>query len=89
MLDRHAGHTSGHTPQAAARRDRSKVMSKHSRISGSMSPLLWLAPLPFVLAMCLPVDAPRVDTGSAPLEQVAAAPAQPVAEAASAATAAR
>ena len=49
-------------------------MSKHSRISGSMSPLLWLAPLPFVLAMCLPVDAPRVDTGSAPLEQVAAAP---------------
>jgi hypothetical protein len=66
-------------------------MSKHSGISGSMSPLLWLAPLPFVLAMCLPIDTPRTDAGSAPLQQVAtaAAPAQPVAEAASAATAAR
>ncbi|HSC00214.1 MAG TPA: hypothetical protein VLE45_09890 [Burkholderiaceae bacterium] len=53
-------------------------MSLHSRISASVSPLLWLAPLPFVLAMCLPVQ-PR--SGSAPgVERVAssvtAAPAQ-------------
>lgn len=44
-------------------------MSLHSRISSSVSPLLWLAPLPFVLAMCLPVQ-PR--TGAEPpIERVA------------------
>jgi len=31
-------------------------MSRHSRTPVSVSPLLWLAPLPFVLAMCLPMD---------------------------------
>ena len=36
-------------------------MGKHFTISTSVSPLLWLAPLPFVLAMCLPLDLPRAD----------------------------
>lgn len=53
-------------------------MSLHSRISASVSPLLWLAPLPFVLAMCLPVQ-PRPGAGPG-IEQAAssvtAAPAQ-------------
>ncbi|HET7525389.1 MAG TPA: hypothetical protein VFK10_05545 [Burkholderiaceae bacterium] len=46
-------------------------MSRHSRTPVVVSPLLWLAPLPFVLAMCLPMDL----TGSAepPAERVAAA----------------
>ena len=33
-------------------------MSKHSTVSGPVSPLVWLIPLPFLLAMCLPVDLP-------------------------------
>ena len=36
-----------------------QIVSKHSRIPGSVSPLLWLAPLPFALAMCLPLDLSR------------------------------
>ena len=58
-------------------------MSKHSRISASVSPLLWLAPLPFVLAMCLPL-APRSDADTPQAHRVAdAASAQTVAQAAS------
>lgn len=34
-------------------------MSKHSRVSARVSPLLWLVPLPFVLAAFVPVDLPR------------------------------
>jgi hypothetical protein len=65
-------------------------MSKHSRISDSVSPLLWLAPLPFVLAMCLPLELPgshseppridRVATAAAanpPTEPAASAPQAP------------
>jgi hypothetical protein len=62
-------------------------MSKHSRISSSVSPLLWLAPLPFVLAMCLPLELPRADAGRHDVEHVATVPgkAQVMADAASAA----
>ena len=62
-------------------------MSKQSRIPGSVSPLLWLAPLPFVLAMCLPLDLPRADTERADFDRVAVAPerVQPPSDAASAA----
>ena len=48
-------------------------MSKHSRISASVSPLLWLAPLPFALAMCLPVDLSRSTPTPAGFERVAVA----------------
>jgi hypothetical protein len=48
-------------------------MSKQSRISGSVSPLLWLAPLPFALAMCLPLDLSRSGTAPAGFDRVAAA----------------
>ena len=48
-------------------------MSKQSRISGSVSPLLWLAPLPFALAMCLPVDLSRNTLAPAGHDRVAAA----------------
>ena len=60
-------------------------MSLHSRIAVSVSPLLWLAPLPFVLAMCLPLE---LHTSNAePTRTVATAPeaAQPIDHAASAA----
>ena len=60
-------------------------MSQHSRISSSVSPLLWLVPVPFVLAMCLPVQ-PRSDSAPGP---DAAASAQTLAQAASAAQTAR
>jgi hypothetical protein len=46
-------------------------MSKQSRIPGSVSPLLWLAPLPFALAMCLPLDLSRSAVPVGP-ERVAA-----------------
>ena len=61
-------------------------MSKQSRITGSVSPLLWLAPLPFALAMCLPVDWSRSTPAAADFDRVAAAPqsAQPQGFAASA-----
>ena len=48
-------------------------MSLHSRISSSVSPLLWLAPLPFALAMCLPVDLSRSTPAPAGYEPVAVA----------------
>jgi hypothetical protein len=62
-------------------------MSKQSRIPGSVSPLLWLAPLPFALAMCLPVDLSRSTPAPVGYDRVAAAPqsAQPQHLAASAA----
>jgi hypothetical protein len=49
--------------------------------------LLWLAPLPFVLAMCLPLELPRADAGRHDVEHVATVPgkAQVMADAASAA----
>ena len=47
-------------------------MSKQSRISGSVSPLLWLAPLPFALAMCLPLDLSRSAPPPAGPDRVAA-----------------
>jgi len=47
-------------------------MSKHSRVSPRVSPLLWLVPVPFVLAAFLPVDLPRTDAPVA-AQQVAAA----------------
>ena len=46
-------------------------MSKPSRTPVAVSPLLWLAPLPFVLAMCLPLDLSGVAEPSA--DRVAAA----------------
>jgi len=46
-------------------------MSKQSTIS--VSPLLWLAPLPFVLAMCLPLELPGRDAVPAAAERVATA----------------
>ncbi|MFI4932845.1 MAG: hypothetical protein ACHP83_21580 [Burkholderiales bacterium] len=49
-------------------------MSKHSRISGSVSPLLWLVPVPFLLAIFLPLQLPRGDTPPATFERVAKAP---------------
>lgn len=49
-------------------------MSKHSRIPGSVSPLLWLAPLPFALAMCLPLDLLRSAPVSTDFQRVATAP---------------
>jgi hypothetical protein len=63
-------------------------MSKQSRIPGSVSPLLWLAPLPFALAMCLPLDLSRSTPAPAGYDRVATAPqkAQPQDGAASAAT---
>ena len=62
-------------------------MSKQSWIPGSVSPLLWLAPLPFALAMCLPLDYSRGTPPAAGFDRVAAAPeqVQPPADAASAA----
>jgi len=48
-------------------------MSKQSRIPGSISPLLWLAPLPFALAMCLPLDLSRSAPAPAAPDRVAAA----------------
>ena len=57
-------------------------MNPHSRISTSFSPLLWLAPVPFVLAMCLPVE-PRTGAAAARGEPAAADAAQTVAQAAS------
>lgn len=62
-------------------------MGKRFAISTSVSPLLWLAPLPFVLAMCLPLDLPRADRDRADFDRVAVAPerVQPPSEAASAA----
>jgi hypothetical protein len=62
-------------------------MSKQSWIPGSVSPLLWLAPLPFALAMCLPLDFSRSTTAPAGFDRVAVAPeqVQPPADAASAA----
>lgn len=51
-------------------------MSKHSRISVSFSPLLWLAPLPFALAMCLPLELPRAGAEQPDVDHVAAAAAQ-------------
>lgn len=60
-------------------------MSKQSRITGSVSPLLWLAPLPFALAMCLPLDMSRNTPPAGGFDRVATAPesAQPQAFAAS------
>jgi len=49
-------------------------MSKQSRITGSVSPLLWLAPLPFALAMCLPLDLSRSTPAAAGFTRIAAAP---------------
>ena len=62
-------------------------MSKQSRIPGSVSPLLWLAPLPFALAMCLPLDLSRSAPAPAGPDHVVAAAqnAQPQDPAASAA----
>jgi len=51
-------------------------MSKHSRISVSFSPLLWLAPLPLALAMCLPLELPRAGAERLDLDHVATAAAQ-------------
>ena len=51
-------------------------MSKHSRISGSVSPLLWLVPVPFLVAIFLPLDLPRSDTPPQAFEHVAKAPEQ-------------
>jgi len=48
-------------------------MSKQSRIPGSISPLLWLAPLPFALAMCLPLDLSRSTPAPAEYDRVATA----------------
>ena len=48
-------------------------MSKQSRIPGSVSPLLWLAPLPFALAMCLPLDLSRNTLAPAGYDRVAVA----------------
>ncbi|HEU5296415.1 MAG TPA: hypothetical protein VFU71_16675 [Burkholderiaceae bacterium] len=66
-------------------------MSKHSRVSVSVCPLLWLAPLPFVLAMCLPLELPGNPTEPPHIDRVAAAPAaaQAIEPAASAPAAAR
>ena len=61
-------------------------MSRPSRTPVAVSPLLWLAPLPFVLAMCLPIDLTGVAGPTA--ERVAAAtPVVPAHAAASAAPA--
>jgi hypothetical protein len=62
-------------------------MSKQSWIPGSVSPLLWLAPLPFALAMCLPLDFSGSTPPPAGFDHVAAASqqVQPPADAASAA----
>jgi hypothetical protein len=49
-------------------------MSKHSTVSGSVSPLVWLIPLPFLLAMCLPVDLPRSGAQQPGVDRVATAP---------------
>ena len=49
-------------------------MSKQSTVSGAVSPLVWLVPLPFLLAMCLPVDLPRGDTQRPGVDRVATAP---------------
>ena len=62
-------------------------MSVPSRISVSISPLLWLAPVPFVLAMCLPLEpragsepvrADRLATATAPVETLAQAASAPL-----------
>jgi len=50
-------------------------MSKHSTVSGTVSPLVWLIPLPFLLAMCLPVDLPRGAMPQPGIDRVATAPA--------------
>ncbi|HEY6353055.1 MAG TPA: hypothetical protein VIY30_01070 [Burkholderiaceae bacterium] len=49
-------------------------MSKHSRTSGTVSPLLWLVPVPFLLAIFLPLDLPRGDTKPPAFDRVAKAP---------------
>jgi len=49
-------------------------MSKQSRNPGSVSPLLWLAPLPLALAMCLPLDLSRSAPAQPGYDRVAAAP---------------
>ena len=49
-------------------------MSKHSRISGSVSPLLWLVPVPFLLAIFLPLDLPRGEAHPQGFDRVAKAP---------------
>jgi hypothetical protein len=61
-------------------------MSKHSTVSGTVSPLVWLVPLPFLLAMCLPVDLPRGAVQQPSIDRVATAsePAPPQDAAASA-----
>jgi hypothetical protein len=51
-----------------------QIMSKHSRISGSVSPLLWLVPVPFLVAIFLPLDLPRGDTPPPAFDRVAKAP---------------
>jgi len=48
-------------------------MSKPSVRSYTFSPLLWLVPLPFVLAMCLPFDL-QLHGSPVPTDRVAAAP---------------
>jgi len=50
---------------------REAIMRSDSRTSSSVSPLVWLTPLPFVLAMCLPAEPPV--SAAAPVERVAAA----------------
>ena len=57
-------------------------MSLHSRISFSVSPLLWLAPLPFAIALCLP--APPHPATPLAADRVAVASVQTLAQAASA-----
>jgi hypothetical protein len=49
-------------------------MSKRSTISVSVSPLLWLAPLPFVLAICLPPELPHRGAEPPAVVRVAVAP---------------
>jgi len=49
-------------------------MSKRSVRSHEFSPLLWLVPLPFALAMCLPVDLLPLRSGPVAADRVAAAP---------------
>lgn len=49
-------------------------MSKRFRISGSVSPLLWLVPVPFLLAIFLPLDLPRGDAQQPGIDRVAKAP---------------
>ena len=61
-------------------------MGRHSTVSGTVSPLVWLIPLPFLLAMCLPVDLPRGEAQQPGIDRVATAsePALPQDTAASA-----